>query len=442
MTDRTPYCHKIRYGITGAPTLTEDEMSGSHAPGVGISPTLIELVYSAARDDKPARISASVTGWWTRFGKRDEPANEMTTHFADGPDGWPGWLAEEARLHDPAAAPSAPAERCGDVLTPVLGGESTECVLRPGHQGSHADEAGTRWRLAAPSAPADEPQFGVDGCTCRPWTRKYGTPRYCGPHETVTDIGGWERGRDCPHHAAPSAPADRDLRDRIAAAIWERQNPGRRYADCEYRWQADAEADADAVLAVLPAPADRAAVLREAADHLDADMERFFTEWPDEPRNSPYANGRKDAAAELRRMADEAQQASASALLLWNEAEGGSLNDGRITIPIDKAVSLSETAPVGDLILQLPTARALRPQLTSWLNDADEAHRPAEPEVFGPDVVAYRHPTTPRTYLCRAHGDGRPGLTPLEADDLEYGGGCDVCGVDVLIPQAGEGPRG
>ncbi|MFE7547036.1 hypothetical protein [Streptomyces gardneri] len=51
----------------------------------------------------------------------------------------------------------------------------------------------------------------------------------------------------------------------------------------------------------------RGAVLREAANALDADMERFFAEWPDEPRNSPYANGRKDAATELRRMAEEAR---------------------------------------------------------------------------------------------------------------------------------------
>jgi hypothetical protein len=63
-------------------------------------------------------------------------------------------LVAELRKPHPAV-PSAPAERCGDVLTPVLGGESTECVLRPGHQGSHADEAGTRWRLTTPSAPAD-----------------------------------------------------------------------------------------------------------------------------------------------------------------------------------------------------------------------------------------------------------------------------------------------
>jgi hypothetical protein len=40
------------------------------------------------------------------------------------------------------------------------------------------------------------------------------------------------------------------LRQQYAAAIWERQNPGRSYVDCEYRWKADAEADADAVMRV------------------------------------------------------------------------------------------------------------------------------------------------------------------------------------------------
>src|SRR4051812_1287044 len=68
------------------------------------------------------------------------------------------------------------------------------------------------------------------------------------------------------------------------------------------------EAFADAVLPVLPAPADRAAEWRAAADALNADTDRFFADWPDEPRNSPYALGRKDAAIELRRRADEAQQ--------------------------------------------------------------------------------------------------------------------------------------
>ncbi|MFG3476410.1 hypothetical protein ACGF3K_14260 [Streptomyces sp. NPDC047980] len=47
----------------------------------------------------------------------------------------------------------------------------------------------------------------------------------------------------------------------------------------------------------------RAEVLREAAAALEADMERFFAVWTDEPRNSPYALGHKDASDELRRMA-------------------------------------------------------------------------------------------------------------------------------------------
>lgn len=41
------------------------------------------------------------------------------------------------------------------------------------------------------------------------------------------------------------------LRTRLAAAIWERQNPGRKYADCAPPWNADAESDADVVLAEL-----------------------------------------------------------------------------------------------------------------------------------------------------------------------------------------------
>jgi hypothetical protein len=108
MTDqitRTPYAHKIRYGITGTPVLTQDEMDGSHAPGIGVAPALVELVYNAPRDGKPASVSASVTGWWTRFGERAD--GQVTVHFADGPGGWPAWLAAEARLHDPDAAVSA-----------------------------------------------------------------------------------------------------------------------------------------------------------------------------------------------------------------------------------------------------------------------------------------------------------------------------------------------
>lgn len=118
---RTPYCHKIRYGITGAPTIDESEMDGSHAPGIGVRPSLIELVYSSARDGKPASVSASVTGEWTRFGK---PADgQVAVHFKGAVGSWPAWLAEEARLHDPAPA----------VVSPPVG-QAAEIASCPGYE--------------------------------------------------------------------------------------------------------------------------------------------------------------------------------------------------------------------------------------------------------------------------------------------------------------------
>lgn len=125
------------------------------------------------------------------------------------------------------------------------------------------------------------------------------------------------------------------LRDRIAAAIWERQNPGRRWADCEYRWRADAEEDATAVLAVLPPPADRATAaeapaaecsaqnrnyesgprlcIRAAQHHGDHIDERGF-HWSDTVAVYPLADGTFRPGvnrAELRRMADETPAAEA-----------------------------------------------------------------------------------------------------------------------------------
>jgi hypothetical protein len=64
---------------------------------------------------------------------------------------------------------------------------------------------------------------------------------------------------------------DQQLADRIATAIWERQNPGRSFADCEPRWQADAVADANAVLAVVQPEVDRlAGELGRVRAELDA----------------------------------------------------------------------------------------------------------------------------------------------------------------------------
>jgi hypothetical protein len=115
-----------------------------------------------------------------------------------------------------------------------------------------------------------------------------------------------------PRMTAAPPPADRtDLRDLIAAAIWERQNPGRRYADCEYRWRADAEADADAVLAVLPTT-DRAAVraeaFEEAADML-ARLDPVKAALAGQHAWNDAAGLVRHMAVQERRMADEAQTA-------------------------------------------------------------------------------------------------------------------------------------
>lgn len=61
------------------------------------------------------------------------------------------------------------------------------------------EETGSRG--AYTGKPDTDAPFGVDGCTCRAWTRQGGTPRYCVPGDPVSIVGGWSTGDDCPHHA-------------------------------------------------------------------------------------------------------------------------------------------------------------------------------------------------------------------------------------------------
>jgi hypothetical protein len=128
---------------------------------------------------------------------------------------------------------------------------------------------------------------------------------------------------ECPigQAAAPAvqAPAtDRAaLRDRIAAALYERERPPR-----DPHWPKAFAADrevfeamADAVLAVLPAPTDRAAVLREAADRyakLTDQNEAYDREHGQLDEVARIQHGTvRDVVTGLRRMADEAQPAEA-----------------------------------------------------------------------------------------------------------------------------------
>lgn len=86
----------------------------------------------------------------------DQP---MPPWFADGRHGpTPGEMA--------AAVRPAPAEHCGDIAPPLSeNGPSDlerECVLRPGHSGSHAASNGMRWIYTAP-----DPRGPAEQCTAR-----------------------------------------------------------------------------------------------------------------------------------------------------------------------------------------------------------------------------------------------------------------------------------
>lgn len=62
----------------------------------------------------------------------------------------------------------------------------------------------------------------------------------------------------------------------------------------------------------------------------------------------------------------------------------------------------------------------------------------------GDRVVAYRNSDRPGVLLCREHGEGWMGLTPLTSEDLPDGGTCtwgepdETCGRDVLIVEGGD----
>ncbi|ARX81574.1 hypothetical protein SMD44_00972 [Streptomyces alboflavus] len=166
--------------------------------------------------------------------------------------------------------------------------------------------------------------------------------------------------------AAAQPPADRDLRGRIAQALvrydWNAGLSGRD-TPSEHHY-----GEADAVLAALPAPADRAAVLREAADAIEG-----ITFAPDPVRPTFVA---ACLAIHLRRMADEAQQATPSVAdaddptqLRWGL--------GDVLYGDDDTTTVLMSGPAGEpywLELDPDRAAALRDSLTS----PDEAQQAGE----------------------------------------------------------------
>ncbi|GHH87885.1 hypothetical protein [Streptomyces capitiformicae] len=101
--DRIPLARSVAYAVKGVP-----DVPAEHTKGLTLAPTEITLTYRSTTDSQLGRVHAYVKGWWMRNGERYPTEKPMGQHYYGGPDGWPEWLAEEARLHDPEAAVSVP----------------------------------------------------------------------------------------------------------------------------------------------------------------------------------------------------------------------------------------------------------------------------------------------------------------------------------------------
>jgi hypothetical protein len=104
------------------------------------------------------------------------------------------------------------------------------------------------------------------------------------------------------------------LRDRIAEALATAEGwtwaHGVEFKEIDTPSADDYRKLADAVLAVLPAPVDRAAVLREAAEALRRmDYDNDSNDYGYDTYRDAWNGGVMDGAGLLRRMADEAQPA-------------------------------------------------------------------------------------------------------------------------------------
>jgi len=259
------------------------------------------------------------------------PGGLYGQHYFDGLDGWPEWLAAEARLHDP----DAPA------VVPSVGG------------------AALRDRIAHALEREDALHWGYD----HGFADSYGT---------------------------------------------------------------DAETDGfvDAVLAVLPAPADRAAVLTEAADD----------------------DGEAEKLAKARRMA-KALSAPPVAPAEWATTTEW---PGRHKRPGDRRVHATARFVVNDTqriwtackehVGRGGTALSHMPvDCRACKRAIDNAPRrlagEAAPDNTETPAVVYRSPGGHYLYCTRHTDDVGDSWTPLASDDLPDGGLCSQCGADVLIPQ-------
>lgn len=100
---------------------------------------------------KGQTLAASHGGWYCIDPDCDY-TQDWAHLFMAQPNSWPRSPWAKDGRHGPSPAEVSlqlnverPAERCGNPAPRVGGGIWLECVLQPGHQGSHADNEGARW---------------------------------------------------------------------------------------------------------------------------------------------------------------------------------------------------------------------------------------------------------------------------------------------------------
>ncbi|SES03944.1 hypothetical protein [Streptomyces qinglanensis] len=147
---------------------------------------------------------------------RTTPETTMTTPVNYGCWDCPDFrTTSHAELKRHTREQHPPPERCGDLSpTDPFGAIREECVLHPGHYGSHANDHGTRWQLAERCVGCDSEEIVYHNyrnqpfcehcanCSCRqtPCAR---TAAHCG--EECAD-GHVRAGRCTRRDAAPPAP--------------------------------------------------------------------------------------------------------------------------------------------------------------------------------------------------------------------------------------------
>lgn len=94
---RVPLAHSVRYVARDLP-----DVPNQYGPGT-LRPSEITLTYRSAPDSQLGRVHAYVAGriWVDGTELPVLPTGLYGQHYDEGLDGWPDWLIEEARLHDP-----------------------------------------------------------------------------------------------------------------------------------------------------------------------------------------------------------------------------------------------------------------------------------------------------------------------------------------------------